>query len=566
MNRNAMNTYFSQTQKILLHQRILYMTLVFRLLGILGLTALLQFELSHVLAQTPIAIEQQETLPLPTEQATPGTVLMTLQGNVKLDALVGFISQRIGIKFEYSDEIAARTITIRTPDEIPVASLPQLLGSVLRTERLILADSDTPGWKRIVEGKDMKRFATPGNSLQGLDRKSPAAVVTQVFVMQSIEVKGLSEVLTPFLSGTDASIIEIPTANSIVVTDYATSVRTIADLLELIDSPESEGVYQIYEARFQTTQALSDQVRGILGIPTSGSIVPRDGIKEGASNNGSSSRVKLFTAPAGNRIIVAGNVDLVRRAIELLKEIDVSLGLTTVVYRIRNTTAERVDKLIKGFVEPPNDESSYQSTLDEDGNLLVIRASGEVHRQVAKLIAELDTSVDSEDSPIQYYKLRNASALDVLYSLLALQDAYGTGGFNNGLQGAFNSPFGGGNFGAPGMLSPYGMQGQINQNGLAVVPLPLSPNDRIVNQSFPSSKIRWLNQPQPLVQGTQVAFKMVVPRVWVTANWVLKRERVLVELVLVELVLVELGEGAAVVVSQRFLAALASPQTFPPTA
>jgi len=441
------------------------MALIIRLLGVLGFVACLCFDLHYSLAQAQTnRMDSPESLPQPSAQPTPGTVLMTLQGSVKLDALVGFISQRIGIKFEYSNEIAARTITIRTPEEIPVASLPQLLGSVLRTERLILADSDTPGWKRIVEAKDMKRFAVPGNNLQGLDRKGPASVVTQVFVLQALDVTGLDTTLKPFLSGEDASIIPVPSANSIVVTDYVSSVKTIADLLELIDGPESEGVFQIYEVKFQTTQGLSDQVKGILATQSSST-----------GGDAKSSRVKLFTSPVGNRIVVAGNVDLVRRTMELLKQLDVSLGMTTVVYRIRNTTAERVDKLIKGFVEPPNDESSYQTTVDEEGNLLVVRGSPEVHRQIAKLIAELDTAVDAVDSPIQYYRLRNASALDVLFSLLALQDAYGTGGFNNGMQGAFNSPFGGGGFGFPGMMSPFGMQG-VNQNGLDVVPLPLLPN------------------------------------------------------------------------------------------
>jgi general secretion pathway protein D len=443
-----------------------YMALIIRMLGVVGFVACSFFDLQCSFAQAQSdTMDLQESLPAPTTKPAPGTVLITLQGSVKLDALVGFISQRIGIKFEYSDEIAARTITIRTPEEIPVASLPQLLGSVLRTERLVLADSDTPGWKRIVEAKDMKRFAVPGNNIQTVASKGPATVVTQVFVLQAIEVAGLNEVLQPFLSGPEASIIAVPSANSIVVTDYASSVKTIADLLDLIDSPESEGVYKIYEANYQTTQSLSDQVKGILATQSSTS---------GSDNK--SSRVRLFTSPVGNRIVVAGNVDLVNRAIDLMKQLDVSLGMTTVVYRIRNTTAERVDKLIKGFVEPPNDDSSYQTTVDEDGNLLVVRGSAEVHRQIEKLIAELDTAVDAEDSPIQYYKLRNASAIDVLYSLLALQDAYGTGGFNNGMQGAFNSAFGGGGFGFPGMMSPMGMQG-MNQNGMAVVPLPLAPND-----------------------------------------------------------------------------------------
>ena len=87
-------------------------------------------------------------------------------------------------------------------------------------------------------------------------------------------------------------------------------------------------------------------------------------------------------------------------------------------------------------------QTSYQTTVDTEGNLLIVRASEEVHRQVAKLIANLDTAVDTTESPIQFYKLKNASALDVLYSLLALQEAYGTGGFN-GAPAAFYSPFGG---------------------------------------------------------------------------------------------------------------------------
>ena len=63
----------------------------------------------------------QEALPPPS-----GMIRMTLQGDVKLDALVGFISQRVGVKYAYDDKIASRTITIRTPQEIPIASLPGL--------------------------------------------------------------------------------------------------------------------------------------------------------------------------------------------------------------------------------------------------------------------------------------------------------------------------------------------------------------------------------------------------------------------------------------------------------
>ena len=52
---------------------------------------------------------RQDALPPPS-----GMIRMSLQGDVKLDALVGFISQLVGIKYAYDDKIASRTITIRT--------------------------------------------------------------------------------------------------------------------------------------------------------------------------------------------------------------------------------------------------------------------------------------------------------------------------------------------------------------------------------------------------------------------------------------------------------------------
>jgi general secretion pathway protein D len=418
----------------------------------------------------PQAIGQPAVLPAPrADSPSPqgGQIRMTLQGDVKLDALVGFVSQRLGIRFEYSDEIANRTITIRTPQDIPASSLPLLLGSVLRTKGLAIVDSDTAGWKRIVEVKDIAKFAAPGKATQVLDRDGPASVVTQVFVLKNLGADPLEKVLKPLQSGDGASIVAIKESNSLIVTDYAASVKTISDLLDLIDKPAGEGVYQVYEAKFQVAPTLIEQVKGILSTQPS---------------EGTASQVKLFAEPVGKRIIIAGNADMVRRTMELLKRLDVSLGVTTEVYRIRNTSAERIDKLIRGFVAPPNDENSYQTTVDEEGNLLIVRASEEVHRQIAKLISELDTAVDSDESPIQFYKLKNASAIDVLYSLLALQEAYGSGGYGGGLPGAFYSPFGGlgfpgSGFGMPGIMPPLGAQNPNLQGGLQVTPLPLQPNN-----------------------------------------------------------------------------------------
>ncbi|MEM6777274.1 MAG: secretin N-terminal domain-containing protein [Planctomycetota bacterium] len=418
-----------------------------------------------------------------------GTVRMNLQGDVRLDALVGYISQRLGIQYQYDDAIAARVVTIRTPDEIPVASLPTLLGNVLRTEGLALIETDRVGWQRIVSANDMVALAQIQRQPSPPSRPvvanpstrrpvNPATPITQIFQLENLSASSVSDVLRPFLSGSAATLSALPDSNTLIVTDYAASIATLADLIALVDQPAGRSGFAIYESRFQSAETLATQVMNVLGLEDGG--------------NDSGSDLQLIPQPLGGRIIVAGSKSLVARAQSLLQRLDIELGVMTEVYRIRHTTAERIDKLIDGFIEPPNDsEESYQSTVDEDGNLLIVRASADVHRQIAELIRTLDTAVDADESPIQFYKLKNASAIDVLYSLLALQEAVG----GVGQIGSIQSPFGGlvaNGLGVGGVnLTPF------NNTVLPTTQLPLPPNDTR------SSLVP--QQPNPLSQPTLAA-------------------------------------------------------------
>lgn len=431
------------------------------------------------------------------------TIELNLEGRTRIDALLNYVSQRMGVKFEYTQEIGQRTVVLRTPSQIPVNSLPALLSSVLRTESLALIDSDIDGWKRVVDVKDMSQFAPMGQAAEVLARDGAAAPVTQVFVLENIAAVNLATVLKPFLSTIGSNLISIPDSNVLIITDYATRVATVADLIEMVDQPGGTAGYEIYEVKYQPSSTLSEQVNRILS--------------EGETTK--SAGVSLYNEPLGNRIVIAGSAGLVERAVALLKQLDVSLGMNTEVYRLKHTAPERIDKLIKGFIAPQDAERAYQATVDEAGNLLIVRATAGVHQQIARLIADLDQPVESSESPIQFYKLRNASAIDVLYTLLALQEAYGAGPFQGGVVPAgFTSPFGGAGlpgFGIPGMGYPgmgypgmggvggmagglmgAGAGGMNNANGMQSMRLPLTPDATGQGETFMP------NSSNPLAQQT----------------------------------------------------------------
>ena len=90
-------------------------------------------------------------------------------------------------------------------------------------------------------------------------------------------------------------------------------------------------------------------------------------------------------------------------------------------------SAERIDKLIRGLVSSEEAETAIE-THDRRRRQLADRASrGRGSPTVEMLLKELDRPVDSSRKSDSVLQVRNANAIEVLYSLLALQQATGSG-------------------------------------------------------------------------------------------------------------------------------------------
>lgn len=375
-------------------------------------------------------------------------VELNLAGTVSLPRLVEAVSKQLNIRFLYSADLANRQVTIYTPARLPKSALPALLGSLLKGENLAIVDSDVPGWKRIVDFADMVPYAQPGEATEVLAKDGPAAAVTQVIPIQNADITTLSQTLRPFLSK-GANFLALPENRLVIVTDYAQNVQRIVELLRLIDQPVGQAVVEFYETKNRSPAALIQQVETLITQP--------DGVPgEGA--------IKLFNDTADRRVVVAGEKLEVARVLQLLKQLDTGMGVQTRVYRLQNVSAERINKLVLGLVSSEEAETSIETTIDPDGNLLIIRASAEFHRQVETLIDELDQPVDSSESPIQFYKLKNANAVEVLYSLLALQQAAGSGSVAQ--VGGFGAVTGADGFGFTGLAPAFGVGDSLTPAGI----------------------------------------------------------------------------------------------------
>ncbi|MEL6104619.1 MAG: secretin N-terminal domain-containing protein [Planctomycetota bacterium] len=381
-------------------------------------------------------------------------VELNLSGNVKVTTLLDLMSKQLGIRFLHGAEISNRSVTVYTPAKLPKKVFPTLLGTLLREANLAVVDTDVPGWKRIVDSGKIAENAPTGDADEISKRNGPAGAVTEVLPVKYIDTATATTALKPFLGkpgpSNGSSMNAIADQKLLIVTGYAGDVKQIKELLALIDRPGEEGVIEFYPTRRRPPSMLIKQYEAVAN-------------DDGAKKTNATVGPKLFVDKTGRRVVVAGRRELVESTLRVLKQLDSGSAYLTRVYRLDYVGADRLDDLIKGFVakDVEDEADTVETVVDQEGNLLVVRAGADVHQQIEILIDELDQPIDSESSPIRFYKLKNATAIEVLYSLLALQEVTGSGVQQAGGlgAGAFGT-LGGANVG--GISNAMGFQGAQN--------------------------------------------------------------------------------------------------------
>ena len=229
-------------------------------------------------------------------------VQLRLRGNVPLQALVDYVGERLGIAFVYDEEIGERRINVRAPNEIPVDSLLNLLGSVLKSEGLILVRSEMPGWMRIVAATEMARVSPPRASDPDVP-PNPATPITRMFALRNTQPQALLTVLRPFLTKAGGNQIALDESGILIVTDYASVVENVAILVEMLDRGRGQSQIRYYQVSNADVEQLTTKVQELLASP----------------------HIKLIGEPRTRLIAVAGVPPQLDQAVKLLERFDAAV-------------------------------------------------------------------------------------------------------------------------------------------------------------------------------------------------------------------------------------------------
>ena len=351
--------------------------------------------------------------PAPPVADADANVKLSFPNQMELNLLIDYVSQRLGIKILYDEQVANKQITIKAPGEIPAASLLNVLESALKIKGLALVDGDVPGWKQIVVVKDLSQIAQPNAEDLGGVKNSEA--VTQAFPLKFVTPEKLAAIVKPFLTEPGANTITIPEQNLLIITDYAGNLKRIAKLVETIDQAGPPSELFFYTVKNLEAAGLAQQIREAL-----------------------TAKFKTQSAPLvyevthderTNQLLIVAPQDVVQQITKLAETLDVPLGVSTVVYSFQFVAADRIDKLVKELFDPLTINRLYRSAVDGDDNMLIVTAPPQVHERVEWLRKEMDVESKRPGSSVQFYKLKNAAADEVLATLLSVQQSV-SGGYS----------------------------------------------------------------------------------------------------------------------------------------
>jgi len=376
---------------------------------------------SFAQAQTPPTLPAPVAAPAPAaiqNVAAENAVRLSTQGEIPLRDLVEYVAQRLGFRVFYDASLAQKKINLIAPDPIPVASLLDVLQSVLRTEGLVLTEEDASGSKRIVPIERISEVARPTRSPEQLRDAGAASPLTQVFTLKNADSAKIVTLITPFLSAQGASIVALENQPVVIVTDVAENVRRAAELIEILDTGKPQVDVKFVTAKFVSAADLAKKLSELLAAR--GRALGRA--------QGDATGVEVTVETRTNQLILIGNTIDVSRAVELLLSLDTELKTTQATFSAEFISPTRLDEVVRGMIEGRVLRPPYQSRIE--GNVLIVDSTPEVLELIGRIRRQLDTrEAPASQSPIRFYKVKNVPAEELAQTIISI-----AGGATSGLQ------------------------------------------------------------------------------------------------------------------------------------
>ena len=251
----------------------------------------------------PLAYAQSNR-PLP-NIAVPDEGSVTLSfSNADIESVANVLAKATGQTILVDPKVKG-TINLISNRPLTKAKALDAFSTALRTSGFALVD--VSGVYRVVAEADAKLISNSVTTSKG--KQEGDQIITRVFKLNFESANNLLPVLRPLVSPNN-TINAYPGNNTIVITDYASNIQRISQLIESIDAPTSSDVQNI-KLQYAIAIDMAAILSKVLDTATTGGAEP-------------SLKTMILAEPRSNSILVRGaSVERIRQIRILVARLDV---------------------------------------------------------------------------------------------------------------------------------------------------------------------------------------------------------------------------------------------------
>jgi len=314
-------------------------------------------------------------IPVPADKSA---IVMNFE-NVELTAFIKFISKITGRNIVFGDKIEG-TVSVVSPTAVNVEQAFAMFQSVLATQGLTTVDEGAV--MRIVPTKDAR---TSGASVADASRPG-AGFATRLIPLRYVNAADIARVLAPQVSK-DGSIVPYEGTNTVIVSDTASNLARMSEMITVMDIPGHEQVIAVIPLKHAEAVKTAEQIVEILlgGSQGGGGGGRRRGGGDDKDKNTSAPAAQLgFKISPDERtnslIVMASSVEMVRIR-ELARGLDTAIrpGDERVhVYYARNADAESLVEVVSAMIlgSKARGRREKQNTKDASGLMQPLNTGG----------------------------------------------------------------------------------------------------------------------------------------------------------------------------------------------
>lgn len=354
----------------------------------------------------------------PVEHGAPGATsegeLVQLDfTDVELPVVIDTIARLTGRNYIYDDRVRGR-VTIVSPTKITIEQASAVFESVLQVKGFTVVPGAGETYKvvPIREGKESPiETIRESQAMPTTDR-----FVTRLIPLRYIDAQAIADTLKPLVSK-DASLVAYPPTNTVILTDSASNIVRILDLISSIDVETYKEDLAVIKVEHADAATLADQLSQIFGAEVSDGGQPVAGVAAqrarrrainqpgGPPDLTPADHVRILTDQRTNSLIVLSARPRLEEIRRVVAKLDVAIegGGRIHVYYLKHADAEELSQtlnaLISGQAVPSSGASASRAGRTGVANVAAQAAAGVNATAIRSAITELAEGVNITADP-----------------------------------------------------------------------------------------------------------------------------------------------------------------------